>query len=97
MSYLKTAYTWLMKSSQNPGAVSLTIKGATTGVITAITVVIGLAHISVGTADLNGIVDGAIACVQAAAAMTAAITTVYGAVRKVVLTIESKHASLNAQ
>jgi hypothetical protein len=91
---MDTVLTWLLISSKDPEKVSLTIKGILTGAIPVITIVLGLAHIQVG--DLTPFVDGIINVVQTALAAIAAVMTVWGLFRKIILTLKGQHAGLNA-
>lgn len=94
---LKTIYVWLMKSSEDPSKTSMTIKAGAATVITVLTVIFGLAHINVGTTDMNALVDGGIALVQAIAFVASSLTTVYALVRKIANTVRGTNQALNAQ
>lgn len=91
---MQKIWTWLMKSSANPGQTSMTLQASLTAAVTILTVGLGFAHINVG--DLTPVVDALIATVQALFGVVSAAAVVWGLVRKVINTIKGQHASLNA-
>ena len=88
----KTFWNWLVVSSADEDKLSLTLKGIFGAAVTTLTVVLGFANIHVG--DLTPVVDALITLIQAIAAVVSAVVTLYGLVRKVVLTITGEHAGL---
>ena len=85
---------WLVWSSANPNQLSLTVKGMLTGIVTLITVGLGVAHIPLpggATALLSQIVDATVTAVQAIAGAVSAIAVVVGIIRKLVETVKGTH------
>lgn len=85
---------WLLISSKDPMKWSLSLKGFLGIIATVIMMVAGLSHINVG--DLSPVIDAIIAVVQDGLALISALATVYGAIRKVVRTMNGEHAGLIA-
>lgn len=81
---IKTLWDWLVKSSKDPNKISLTVKGA---ISTAVVVLgyFGITGVGIDTAGLGDNV--AEIAVQVVAAITA-LATLYGAIRKLYLTIK---------
>ncbi len=96
---LEKAWAWILTSSANPQATSLSVKGFLTGAATLFTVGIGLAHVTVpGLPDqLNGIIDGVVAAIQAVIGTLAAVSFAWGAVRKLWLTVVGKNQAVTPQ
>ncbi len=97
MKTLQKCWDWLVWSSANPNELSLTVKGALTGVITLTTVGLGIANIHIPAnvpVLLNQIVDGSIVVMQAIAGLVSALAIVGGLIRKVYLTIRGENLAI---
>jgi hypothetical protein len=80
---IKVVWNWLVRSSANPDKVSLTIKGA----LSTAVILLGYLGITGHQLDITSIADNsAEVLVQIVAAITT-LTTLYGAIRKLWLTI----------
>ena len=94
---LDKVFNWLLVSSNDPQDVSLTVKGALLGAVPAIMYVAGVAHLGLGQDMLTAVFDAAVTFVQTALAAVAAAVTLYGAARKVWLTVfKSAPASIES-
>lgn len=82
LSALDNVGHWLLSSSSNPEAASLTVKGALLGAVPALMYVFGIAHIGLGQDQLTSIFDGATATLQAVLTVIATSITLFGALRK---------------
>lgn len=91
LSKLKTVWNWLVLSSANPEATSLTVKAALTFVVTYATVFAGLAHVQLPGGQLTTLVDALVQFVQAVLMALSAAVAVYGAARKLWLTVSGKN------
>lgn len=89
---------WLVWSSADPNQLSLTVKGALTGVVTLITVGTGIAQIHLPDGVpmiLSELVDGAVSVVQAVAGVVSALAVVAGLWRKLLITFRGWHWAFN--
>lgn len=86
---------WLLLSSADSSKLSLTIKGASVGVITVLTMVSGLAHIQLPSDTLTALFDTAVGSLQALAVVLSGIATAVGLLRKLWLTARGENAVLN--
>jgi hypothetical protein len=94
MKYLKTAWYWLMFSSNNPQAISLTIKGVLVTLLTYVTVAAGLAHISLPSDILTQVVDAIVMFVQSVLMAISIAITIVGLVRKLFKTFAGTNSVL---
>ena len=74
--------TWIVASSANPAAVSLTLKGIASYVVPIVIVLSGATHLSIGSDQLNMIVDGIIQLVTAILVVVSTGVTTFGLIRK---------------
>ncbi len=97
MQIIKTIFQWVVYSSANPAKLSLTLKGISVFALTLISVYAGLAHIdisSITSVDFTRIVDAFISFIQAVATIASAVITVYGILRKVILTLMGRNKAI---
>ena len=80
---LDNVISWVLTSSANPSAVSLTLKGALLLSVPAIMSVAGLAHLNLGSDQLTAVFDGVATFVQALLTVVASAIALYGAFRKI--------------
>lgn len=88
---LDAFWNWLLVSSTNPVATSLTVKGTLGIVLTYFTTIIGLVHLQVPglDANLNSIIDQIVLVVQYFLYFVSAVSAIVGLVRKVWVSIMS--------
>lgn len=82
---LDKAFSWLLASSADPTAVSLTVKGVLVGVVPFLMAALGFAHVDFGVDQANQIVNAIVTITQSLLTVVAAAMTVVGLVRKVYL------------
>ena len=80
---LDNVISWILTSSANPSAVSLTLKGALLLSVPAIMSIVGLAHLNLGQDQLTAFFDGVATLVQTLLTVVAAGIALYGAARKI--------------
>ncbi len=73
---------FIIRSSADPQKVSLMLKGILGAIATLLTVYFGLADISVGSAEINTVVDTIVTVVQNVLLAISGIVAVYGFIRK---------------
>lgn len=78
---------WIAASSANPQGVSLTVRGALLGSIPALMYVVGVAHLNLGQDQITAVFDAATGFLQSLLTVVATGLTLYGAMRKVWLSI----------
>ena len=93
---ISTALAWLILSSKNPQSVSLSVKAGLTLALTWVTVIAGLGHIQLPTADLTTLIDTIVQLTQLGLMAVSGIYTAIGLVRKIILTIKGEHVGLNS-
>lgn len=86
---------WVMLSSQNPQATSLTVKASLAAALTWLTMLAGLGHVTLPIADISGLFDLIVQWVQTALLLVSISTAIFGAARKVWLTIAGQNPVLN--
>lgn len=86
---------WVMLSSQDPAATSLTVKAALAALLTWLTMAAGLGHISLPIDQISGLFDLIVQWVQTVLLLVSTSVAVFGAVRKIYLTIAGKNPVLN--
>lgn len=91
-NFLNKIWVWLKFSSANPQEVSLTFKAALTAVLTALTVVLGFAHIQLPSDQLTAFMDAGVQLVQAVLLALASAMTVWGVLRKLWTTVRGTNA-----
>lgn len=87
MQPIEKVLNWLLMSSNNPEEVSLTVKGMLINAIPVIMFIAGLSHINLGQDTLTAIFNNVSIFVQAVLLVVGTGATLYGALRKVWLTI----------
>lgn len=85
---------WVVLSSKNPEQTSLTLKSSLVAVATFLTMVFGLAHVAVPISSLTPIVDLIISWIQTALLLVSIGGSIYGAIRKLYLTVTGKNVVL---
>lgn len=90
-SKLKGAWNWLVLSSANPEATSLTVKASLTFIVTYATVFAGLAHVQLPSEQLTSLVSLLVQFVQAILMAVSAAVAIFGGARKLWLTISGKN------
>lgn len=88
----KMAVRWVMLSSQNPTITSLTVKASLAALLTWLTMAAGLGHITLPIADISNLFDLIVQWVQTALMLVSVSVAVFGAARKVYLTIVGSNA-----
>lgn len=83
---MKQFWNWLVISSADPETISLSVRGIIGGILTAITILLGLANIHVASDQVTIAVDATVKLVQAIAAFISAYAFLYGIIRKIYLT-----------
>lgn len=94
---IKKVWQWLVYSSDNADQISTTLKGFG---ITAIPVIISIsnvAHIAIGGADLTAFYAAIVSIVYYALLVVGGIVTLYGAARKIVLSVIGSNSVTMAQ
>ena|ERR1035437_6063922 len=94
---LLNAWEWLVKSSANPEAVSLTVKGILLGVIPVVLTLAGFVHLTLTDNVLTDTVASIANLIDVVLTLVAGGLTVYGLFRKIVLTVEGKNQVINQQ
>lgn len=89
---MEKIWNWLVVSSADPNAYSLTIKGTLLGIATVLTMLAGFGHIQLG--DLTPLVDGIVQAVQAFLALVSSVVFVVGLVRKIYRTANGTHLGI---
>lgn len=79
-------WNWLAKSSADPNAVALSVKGYITLTITGLLYISPLLHLNLGQAQLTTIGDSIIQIIVVGAGIVSAVVTIMGLARKVYLT-----------
>lgn len=92
---LKSIWAWLVYSSADSRKLSLTVKGALTSIIPFVIVAGNLTNLQLQNEDLENVVDGIVLVIEAGLGLVAAITFIYGAIRKVWRTLMGEHLGLN--
>jgi hypothetical protein len=85
---IKTVWEWLVKSSADPNKISLTIKGALSTAI----IVLGYFGITGQQLDVTSIADNSAEVIVQIVAAVTTLTTLYGAARKIWLTLSKAWA-----
>jgi len=93
---LKRVWAWLVLSSADPNKVSLTIKGALTGLVTMITISAGLAGVQLPSEGLTEAVDAIISFVQFSLLWLSSAVTAWGVFRKVWSSISGDNKVINS-
>lgn len=86
---------WLVYSSANADQIGMTVKGALLGVVPALAFLLGVAHVKVGSDQLNEVVDGVVMLLQTALTVVAAVVFLAGLGRKLWSTYKGENAVLN--
>ena len=89
MTYFNTLVRWIVRSSANPQNESLTIKGFLLSLVPFAIAALGLTHVSVGADQLNALIDGVAAVLQAVLTAISAAALFVGLLRKFWLTIKA--------
>lgn len=92
---MKKFFEWLVFSSSDASAVSMTVKGFLLGLVPLVAVLLGVAHIKVGSDQLSAAVDGIVSLLQAVLAVVSAVVFLVGVVRKLWSTYKGTNAVLN--
>lgn len=91
-----TSLAWLILSSKNPQAVSLSVKAGLVLLLTWLTTIAGLGHIQLPTEDLTNLIDTIVQITQLGLTLISAIYTAIGIVRKVWRTLQGLHVGINS-
>lgn len=91
-----TSLAWLILSSKNPQAVSLSVKAGLVLLLTWLTTIAGLGHIQLPTEDLTNLIDTIVQITQLGLMLISAIYTAIGIVRKVWRTLQGLHVGINS-
>lgn len=97
MKYITLAWNWLVYSSANEQAFSITVKAFLTAIVTYGTVAAGLAHISLPSDLLTQLVDAVVSLFQSILLVVSSIVTVIAFVRKIKSTIDGTNKVINTQ
>ena len=89
---LKKVLNWVLMSSKDASAVSLTIKGFGILIISSVMPLVGLTHLNLGVDQLTEIVNTLALVVQYALMLVGALMALYGAARKAYLNVLGKSA-----
>lgn len=76
---------WLVRSSENPNNLSMTLKGTLGAVVSVVLLLAPMFHFKTDQGELEAIVDGIIQVVLGISALVSAIAGVVGLVRKIAL------------
>lgn len=93
---MKKLLLWLVLSSADPEKMSLMVRGFLVTVISYVTVVAGLAHITLPGEELTALVNHATLLTQAFFLFVGLVASAYGAVRKFWRTLVGSNKVLNA-
>jgi len=94
MEFIKALWNWVVYSSADSKKFSLTLKGIAAFVITLLSFRYGIQNVQILNENVSVLVDAVVAFVQDAVTLVSIIATIYGAVRKVVLTAKGEAATL---
>jgi hypothetical protein len=97
MKWFNTLARWIVVSSADPSEVALTIKGVLVGLVPYAISAAGLAHLNVGSDQINAIISGLATVVQDVLAAISAIMMFYGMVRKLWITIHTHQQVVTAK
>lgn len=86
---------WVMLSSQDPAATSLTVKASLAAALTWLTIAAGLGHITLPISDISGLFDLIVQWVQTALLLVSVSTAIFGAARKIWVTIAGNNPVIN--
>lgn len=87
---------WLITSSKDPRTVALTVKATLTAGLTYATVLAGLGHIQLPTADLTTLIDIIVQSTQVFLLLVSTVYATIGIIRKIWRTIQGTHVGLNS-
>lgn len=87
-SKIKLAWNWLVVSSANPEKLALTVRGFLVGIIPLALYLAPLAGIQLDAGNLSGIVELIKQLVEVGLGLIAGIITLYGLIRKIVLSVK---------
>jgi hypothetical protein len=94
MTYIKLAWTWLVTSSADPANTSLTVKSGLVTLATYITVVAGLAHISLPSDVLTQLIDSIVSFVQGFLMILSSTIAIIAFIRKIKRTFDGTNAAV---
>lgn len=80
---------WVLASSANPSAASLTVRGLLVSAVPTIMLIAGFAHINLGSDTLTSLFDSIATLVQDVLTVVGAAMTTWGILRKIVLTLKT--------
>lgn len=86
---------WVMLSSQDPAATSLTVKASLAALLTWITMAAGLGHITLPIDQISGLFDLVVQWIQTALLLVSTSVAIFGAARKIWLTISGNNPVLD--
>lgn len=89
-------FVWLLQSSANPQATSLTVQASLTALVTYFTMLAGIGHVQLPTDLLTQLVDFIVQAVQYGLLTISVVAGIWGVLRKIVAFFTGTHASLNA-
>lgn len=88
MEYLKRFWNWLVKSSVNPAELSMTVQGFLLGILPLLLAIAPMFGLKLDSQSLGDVVGALKQVIELGLGSVAAIFTLYGFIRKVVVTIK---------
>jgi hypothetical protein len=92
--FLSEVIDWIAFSSTDPTKTSLTVKAFLTALVTYGTMLAGFGDVKLPISQLNGIVDLIVQLVQAILMTVSIGIALYGAIRKIYLTLTDKNQAV---
>lgn len=92
---MKKIVNWVVLSSKDPNKFSLTVKGVLGGAVTLLTIFLGTQNIELPSEMLTAVVEAVVVAMQAFFALVSAVAVVWGAIRKILLTIKGQNKSID--
>lgn len=92
---LHKIWAWIVYSSQDSTKISLTVKSALTGLITALTVAAGLANIHLPSAELTALVDSIVFLIQSLLLLVSSALAAWGLIRKIATSFTKDNKVVN--
>ncbi|MGY3406087.1 hypothetical protein ACVWZV_002200 [Bradyrhizobium sp. GM5.1] len=93
--YISLAWNWLVWSSADPTARSLTVKAGLTALLTYGTMIAGLAHVSLPSDLITEFIDAVVAVVQSVLVAASSVIAAWALLRKIIRTIDGTNHALN--
>jgi hypothetical protein len=94
MNFIKTAVAWLVFSSKDAQAISLSARGFLVLAATWVTIAAGFAHVQLPSDLLTQFIDSTVALIQGLLMIVSIVVTICGLIRKIARTIDGTNQVL---